>query len=396
MILYLITCINGYVRISVTGRFVERFLNICKNSGIKVWDVRHRGNELLQLNISVEDFRVLPSIARKSRTKVRIISRHGLPFVLYRHKKRKAFFIGGVVFVLMFFALTSFIWSVEVVGNEKTDAVKLTQALERYGIKEGALRYGHDLNDLQNRMMMEFGDLSWMWVRIKGTRAIVEVKEKTPAPEFVDEGAPCNIVASRDGLVTEINATQGNRMVKVGDVVKEGTLLISGITDTRYAGVRYIHSTGEIKARTWYTKTIDYPLKKINFSKTGKKISKNTINFFGFRVKLYLDDTAPFKHYEEKAVVHKLQMGKNFVLPLFFERNIFHELHKEETTFDAQSALSFAGAELYAELDKELSADSVIVNKTCKIMHESVDYITVKAEYECIEDIGKTVVITKE
>ncbi len=393
MILYLMAYINGYVRISVTGRFVERFLNICKNSGIKVWNIRYRGGELLHLDLSVEDFRKIPSVTRKSRTKVKIISRHGLPFVLYRHKKRKAFFIGGIVFAMLFFAVTSFIWSVEVVGNEKTDAIALTQALERYGIREGALRYGHDLNDLQNRMMMEFGDLSWMWVRIKGTRAIVEVKEKTPAPEFVDEGAPCNIIAARGGLVTAINATQGIRMVGVGDVVEEGTLLISGITDTRYEGVRYIHSNGEVTARTWRTKTAQYPLKKTVFSKTGKKISKNTMNFFGFRVKLYTEANPPFEYFDKESINHSLAIGRDYVLPISFERDVYYETLKTEESISPDKLLALQGRKLCAELEGDVAEGGVILSRTAEMVSNDGNVIVIKADIECIEDIGKPAVI---
>jgi len=396
LLIKILTYISGFVRVSVTGRFVERFLNICMNRNIKVWDIKKRGSDLLHLNLTPNGFKSIPPVAYKSKTKVRIISRHGLPFVLHKHKKRKAFFIGGIVFALLIGVVTSFVWVVDVEGNEKVSAGEIMQSLEKHGLKAGSFRYGHDIADLQNRMMLEIKELSWIWVDIKGTRAIVEVKEKTPVPEIVDKNMPCNIVASADGLITEINATYGQRMVNVGDVVRKGDLLISGISNTKYDGIHYLHSLGEVKARTWHTKTTDYPLKKVDFLKTGKKISKNTINFFGFRVKLYLDGTTPYEYHEEETVVHKLHIGKNLVLPLFFERQIFYELQKEETALDVPSALKLAEAKLYGELDKELSEGSVTVNKTCKIMHEGSEHITVKAEYECIEDIGATVVITKE
>lgn len=393
MLKYLVAYIRGYVRISVTGQFAERFLNICKETGIRVWNVRCRGSELFHLDISASDYRHIAPVVRRSRTKVRIISRHGLPFVLNRHKKRKAFFIGGIVFVLMLFLVTSFIWSVEVVGNEKTDEIQLAEALRKYGIKEGALRYGHDLNDLQNRMMLEFDGLSWMWVRIKGTRAIVEVKEKTPAPEFIDEGTPCNIVASVGGLITEINATQGMRMANVGDVVREGTLLISGITDTRYGGVRYIHSTGKVSARTWRTKTAKFPLKKTKILKTGKKISKNTMIFFGFRVKLYMDENPPFECFEKETLTRALSLGRDFVLPVAVERDIYYETIKEEEKFTPEKIALAEGRGLCDALSEQISEGGVILNRNVEIISNDGATVELRAVIECIEDIGRPVVI---
>lgn len=393
LIIHILTYLKGFVRISVSGRFTERFLNICGNENIYIWNVKTRGGGLIHLNISVKGFKMLVPIAGKSRTRVRIVSRHGLPFFLKKHRKRKMFFASAVAASLMLVYITSFVWVIEVEGNEKIGENVILEALEKNGFKVGTFRYGNDIFDLQNKMLLDVDGLSWLWVEIKGTRALVEVKEKTPVPQIVDRLHPCNIVAKTDGLITEFNATYGEKLAAIGDVVKKGDLLIGGITSTKYGGIHYLHSSGVIKARTWHTKTGDFPLKKINFSKTGKKFSKNTINFFGFRVKLYSDDKLPYTDFEEEEKIRRFSIGKNFVFPVSVEQKIYYELLREEEMITKEAAEEAAVEKLSGELDGEMSADGVVVNKAHFAELVSEDTVRVRVDYECIEEIGEEIPI---
>ncbi len=387
------TYIKGFVRVSVTGRFVERFLNVCMNRNIYVWNIKNRGSELLHVNMSIDGFKQMPSVAFKTKTKVKIISRHGLPFVLNKHKKRKVFLIAGTAAIMAFMFITSFVWVIEVDGNEKVSDEIIITALENNGFKIGNLRYGNDISALQNKMMMDVEELSWIWVDIKGTRAIVQVKEKVPVPSIVDRKHPCNIVADKDGLITSVEATYGEKMVSVGDVVKKGDLLIGGISNTKYGGIHYLHSSGSVKARTWHSKSADFPLVKVNFSKTGKKISKNTINFFGFRVKLYMKENLPFEYSEENTETHYLSIGRNFVFPVSFEQRTYNELLRSEEQLTVEQATENGCTILSGQLDSQLSAGAIVVNKTHEVAEVSEDAVNIKLNYECIEEIGAQVPI---
>ncbi len=393
MLIRILTYIKGFVKVSVAGRFVERFLNICMSRDIYVWNIKNRGSELLHVNMSIDAFKNIPPVAFKSKTRVKIISRHGLPFLFKKHKKRKAFVLSAVAAFALFMYITSFVWVIEVEGNEKVTSESIIAALEKNGFKTGTLRYGNDLSALQNEMLLELDELSWIWVDIRGTRAVVSVKEKVPIPQIVDKNLPCNIIASADGLVTHINATYGEKMVSVGDVVKEGNLLISGIANTKYKGIQYLHSAGSIKARTWHSISKDFSLKEIKFSKTGKKFSKKTINFFGFRVKLYMSENLPYEYSEEEKIIHSTSIGKNLVIPLSLERSINHELVRSERIMSQEEAASLACTELESELNAKLSEDTQIVSKAHEVLQVDEETINVKLNYECIEEIGKEVLI---
>ena len=80
----LLKYILGYVRISVEGYYIERFINICTNNKIMIWNIKKDKNAKIYLNIGTNDFREIINIAKKVKCKVKIIKKKGLPFLLHR------------------------------------------------------------------------------------------------------------------------------------------------------------------------------------------------------------------------------------------------------------------------------------------------------------------------
>ena len=347
----------------------------------------------MHVKMSIDGFRSLRPIARKTHARVHILEKRGAPFLLHRHKKRKAFLIGAAAAAALLVYLTSFIWVIEVTGNSTVDTAQILAALEKNGLKEGRLRRGIDVTALQNQMMLEIDELSWLWVDIKGTKATVEVKEKKPIPDIVDKDTPCNLVAAKRGLVTSVVATYGEKMVKVGDVVEAGDLLVSGVVGSRYAGVRYLHSAGSIKARTYYEKSGEFPCVKVNLSRTGKKISKNTLHLFNFKVQLYTKEQPPFAYYETERAVHRMKLGGNNFLPFYITTDTHYEQLREEEQLSAAQAAEIGTAALAADIESTFGEDTTVVTKDSAYIPLENGNVQVTVSYECIEEIGRTVQI---
>ena len=64
--------IKGCVIICAEGPFCERFLNVCMNRGIYLRNVRRMGKDKMFASVSIEGFRELRHIARKTRTRIHI------------------------------------------------------------------------------------------------------------------------------------------------------------------------------------------------------------------------------------------------------------------------------------------------------------------------------------
>ena len=89
----IIRYIQGYLLIQVTGYSPERFLNLCSRKQIYLWGLEPKENSY-EMFITIRGFRKLKPILKKTRTKVTILNRLGLPLFFHKYRKRKVFFSG--------------------------------------------------------------------------------------------------------------------------------------------------------------------------------------------------------------------------------------------------------------------------------------------------------------
>ena len=109
--------IIGYVNIKVESYFLERFINICISKKILLWNIKREKSSILYASISVRDYKRLKGIVKKTKSKIKIESKKGLPFVLHKYRKRKIFFAFLVLIFLGLIVTSNFIWNVEIIGN---------------------------------------------------------------------------------------------------------------------------------------------------------------------------------------------------------------------------------------------------------------------------------------
>ena len=58
--------ILGFLRINVEGYYIERFINICKNRKITIWNLKKKNNIELLLNLRISEFKEVCKIAKKT------------------------------------------------------------------------------------------------------------------------------------------------------------------------------------------------------------------------------------------------------------------------------------------------------------------------------------------
>ncbi len=85
MLIRIIRYIKGYVLIRVSGYSPERFMNLCSNHDILIWGLRacpatRDRDEEYWMYMSISGVKRLRPIVKKTKTKIVIEERHGLPF----------------------------------------------------------------------------------------------------------------------------------------------------------------------------------------------------------------------------------------------------------------------------------------------------------------------------
>ena len=152
----------GYVRIQVEGYYVERFINICINRKIFIWNLKREKGVKLFLNIGINDFKKISKIAKKSNCKIKIVRKRGIPFLLYRYKKRKIFVVFLLVISLLIFISSRYIWNIEVSVEDNLTVENIENDLEKLGLKQGVLKKTIDSNRIINDLRLNRNDIAWV------------------------------------------------------------------------------------------------------------------------------------------------------------------------------------------------------------------------------------------
>ena len=378
--------IIGYVNIKVEGYFLERFINICISKKILLWNIKRKKASLLYANISVSDYKKLKEIARKTKTRVKIESKKGIPFILHRYRKRKIFVVLLAIVIVGLVATSNFIWNIEVKGNTIIPKEEIIEELSKQGLKIGTNKNKINTNLIINKVRLEREDIAWIGINLKGTNAIIEIKEADKAPEIVNESEYCNIVSNKTGMITKINVQNGTANVKEGDIVKEGDVLVNGYLEGLYTGIRYVHAKADIEAKVWYSKKEKFYYNQQIQVPSGATEEKYTLNINNFKINFY-KTLSKFEKYDTINENKKLMLFSNFYLPIEFIKTTNYEYEDQDVTYTEEELRSKGTEELTNELENEIECKENIVNKQVNI-YGNTEYIEVEVIYEVLENIG--------
>ena len=321
----------------------------------------------------------------------------GLPAVLKRYKKRPGIILGAVIFVLLLKASEMFVWDITVSGNNRIGDAEITAMLEEKGFGIGTFIPGVDLRKLSNSCLIGNDSLSWMAVNLSGTTAQVEVIEKLiPDTSRKNNGAPCNIVASRDGYIVRTEAREGHLEVEPGETVEKGQLLISGIYESGRTEVKeysFVHASGSVFAETFRVFTVEVPLEIIEKTHYQYKTVSKSIKFFSKTVKIYENSGILSPEYDKIRSVERITLFENsdwlpsVRLPVFIIKEQLAEYRETGRILIENEAKEIALGQLADRVEAELPSAEILERD---LSFETADgVLRLTAVIRCVEDIAR-------
>lgn len=266
---------QGYLGLKIQGYGAERFLNLLKSGGLGYWGVRQK-KDGYYFFMGLKDFYKIRPLLRKAQVSMRIVSRTGMPFVLYRNRKRKALAAAILSFFVYLYGMSLFIWNISFEGNWHYSRETLLDYLETQDVRYGMVKFGISCDELEEGIRSAFPEVTWVSARVSGTRLLVKIKENEvlyAVPKAENE--PCELIAGNSGTITRMIVRQGKAAVAPGDQVIEGQPLILGqlsiMNDSgEVARTAYVHADGDVYARTQYRYEETFSQYHTVTAKTGK------------------------------------------------------------------------------------------------------------------------------
>ncbi len=375
----------------------ERFMNLCHSRKIYLADISSSGQQT-RFRIGLKDYRKIRPVVRKCHVVPKIIRRRGLPFLLYRNRRHKAFFAGIIIALALLWLLSGYVWDIEIQGNAVHTDETLAQFLAEIDIHTGQRKSSVDTSWLEEELRLKYEDISWVSARIEGTVLKIELKEaKVLTPE--DENAQTgNIVAWQDGVIASMVTRNGTARVAVGDTVKAGDLLIEGRVDIigddeAVKNTHYVRADGDVYARVTYHCDDYYPAYYIEKNFTKNKKYQVNFEVFGNRLTvgkaaLPEPDDGDVYSYDEVSQVTKYRLTKNFYLPFAIQIKTVRQ-YTPETVYYTDGELDALGQAAIEKKLAELEADGAkIISQDLQTVKEK-EYYAIRGNIEMVIPIGK-------
>lgn len=223
-------------------------------------------------------------------------------------------------------------------------------------------------------------------IHIKGTNVIIEIVEADKKPDIIDENEYCNIITKSDGVITKINVQNGTALVKVGDVIKSGNIIVGGWLEGKYTGTRYVHAKADIQARVWHSKKEKMTLTQEVEEETGNVKNSYGININNFKIN-FPKSIPNFENYDTINENKKLKIFSNFYFPIEICKTTYKETQKKCVNYSPEEAKEILLKKLEEELKNEIKDEQNIVNTRVNYKEEEGS-ITVELIYEVLENIG--------
>ena len=364
------TRIRGYLLILIKSGSPERFFNICNVHQIELWNLCNT-SEGYEFYISIKDFRRLKPVIRKTRTRIIIKKRYGFPFFLHKYRFRKAFFVGIAAAFVCVYLLSLFIWDIHIEGNYSYTEQVLLDYLSSEQIVHGMRRDQVDCDRIEKLLRSKYSDIIWVSASISGTRLMIQVEENFNNWQEREESGYCNIVADKDCRITSIVTRSGTPLVKQGDVVAKGDILVSGSVEIKdeAGGVlrtEYTVADADICGESILYYEDQIPLEGQKKIYTGEEAYAWSVSILGNRLFLKAGITG-FEHFDILTENHPLVIGTNFYLPFSLEKWYYKEYCYEQENLTEEEAEKALKKNINDFFEKLLQKGVQIVGNNVKI-----------------------------
>ncbi len=389
---------KGYLKLVFDGKDQIRFINLCRNHELRVWDVRKNEKDITMYS-GIEDFYKMKHLSKKCNGRPRITEKHGLPFLIHRYNKRMFFLAGIVVYFLLIELMSRYVWSISFEGNYSYSDYELMDFLREKQIECGKLISEYRCDDIEYLIRQRYNDITWVSAEKYGTRLIIHVQENYDKKISEMEEKPYDIVSDVDGTVKSVITRTGVCQVKEGDEVKKGQILVSGKID-------YLNDAKEITATRLVNSDADIYAYVIvpyenRFSKeyedkvfSGRKNQSLEVGILGMEMHL----TGLYRKFQQFDTVndyHTLRITKNFHLPIRITKSKYLEYEVKKNVYTDAEAKEVANHQIENFIDN-------LEEKGIQIIQNNVTIETNETEcrasgyFVVVEKIGQVQYIEEE
>ena len=211
----------------IEGLNLDRFINSAKNKGIALYNVKKIGNKRLIVSVSYQQSKNFFANAKELCYNIKKIRERGVALPLVRLWKSTGVLLGVIIFSTSAFFFNDYIYDFSFVGSGSVYKREVLSYLNGIGVKEYQRFSKFDFEKIEDGVLADNKNLSFVSIEKHGNTLLIELSLASDNVDRLD-GNIYSLVSNVDGVIEKINVYRGTALVKNGDSVKKGDLLVDG------------------------------------------------------------------------------------------------------------------------------------------------------------------------
>ncbi len=379
--------IKSYVVVNLKTKNYEKILNLLRRKNILMWDINK-----LQDGIS---FKIYKKDFEKNRqffndANITPVKKIGFMFKLNKLYLRIGFVAGAVLIFIYTFIFCSFAWDIKVMGNENLKESEIVKYLNDNHIKTPIKLNKISNKHVEDLIYSNFNEVKFVEAHVEGINLVIYIREKKETEYTMSDNIPSSIISNKQAVIYKTVVKHGQLLVKEGDVVNKGQLLVQGIQKDKDNIEKLISSDATILGYTYYNLTLTEPKIHSIKKETGKTnkifkllIKDKSIKIFGNENK--------YKNFDSKNKTIHIPIITDF-LKISFESIKNYEVDIIEEEMSKEYVENKLLINLYEKLVKICNKNAKIDKQNIVFEETDTEYI-LNAKIEMIEDIGESIKI---
>lgn len=323
----------------------------------------------------------------KNGLEIELLAEKGGKKLVQNAKRRVALVVFTVVGVALAAISSLFLWNIEIEGNDKLSDAQILRVLSDCGVDYGAFWPSLSSDEVRSYVVSVMPEIAWLSLNVRSSRAQIVVHERVDKPEIVNEKAPCDIIASKSGVIKRMSVLEGESAVSPGSAAAQGDVLVRGLMSSETGDERYVHSMAQVIADTWYEISAQTPLTEERKIKKGHTdtafslvIGKKRINFFS-------DSRNKYTSCDKINKLKYISLGDVFTLPLGYAIERTTQYETKTVPIDEAKAVARMKSELRSELQRRIGNGHIASEEYS--VSETEGTLTVTLRAQCTENIAK-------
>lgn len=335
----LLSFLAGNVKIRFLSPRPERIVNAAHRAGVPFRKLVITDSEASFELLSPRVKELEPFFQTLSFTERVIKTESGLPTLLKRYRKRWGYFAGIAIFLASFFLADCFLWGIDLAGTTD-DPERVFAALSDVGLTPGIWSRDLDADGMARRFLVLHPEYAYAGIRLVGMRALVELRPAEPLDRTDPWAGYSNLVSSGSGRVLRCEVMSGECLVKPGDLVTTGDLLVSGIRETANGAFLPTRSIGRVFCETQEAFETTVPLEEKRTVFTGREEKKIALFLLGHRF-YSTGESGSFQDCEQQTFFEPVSV-LGWETPVYRRVTVFSERVEKMLAVDVDRARDLA------------------------------------------------------